>query len=143
MSFQEVYKVSKLILLRKQRSEFLFKKNYLLWKGSKNSILISSIESELLNLEKEIKQIEKIYGQIKLVFPDDKKIKELDDKLSTFKESDIFLAMEEKKGEIYELLMQKSGIMKKIYENLNDVVRINLEIIKLNENDKKNVCELL
>ncbi|MFA5049949.1 MAG: hypothetical protein WC501_02990 [Candidatus Micrarchaeia archaeon] len=143
MLSDEVFKLSKLILLRKQRSEFLFKKNYLLWKGSTNNILISSIESEILQIEKEIGQLEKRFNGMEIIFPDDRKIKELDLRLKNMSDEDIFSAMQTKDGEAYEIIKEKSELMKNTYKNSADVAQINLIIGNLKENERKIVISLL
>lgn len=117
--------ILELIICRKKRAELVFRKGYLLWKGSPNERIMMEIDTELNSTEEKLKELEKKLCAFTLVLPDQNKLDELNKKLSSFDKEKLYEAMRDKEGEVFELIKERGELLKEIYLRKEEIAKLN------------------
>lgn len=135
--------ISTIIECRKKRAELVFKKGYLNWKKSSNDFLIKHIDLDLIEIENQLKELEKKLGKYSIVFPDQDKLDELNEKVSSLDPEELYETMESKEGDVFELLKERGELLRYLYEKREEISKFNVLLQKLKEKDRDSITALL
>lgn len=87
------------------------------------------------SLNKLEEKFEPIINEI--VLPNEAKVCALEESIKEIKKEEIFSAMKEKNGKLYETLKERGAIIKEIYEKRSEIAKINIILLGLDKEKKK------
>ncbi len=115
--------IGALIEVRKKVAELAYKKGRLQRSGAGERDL-EEAEDELGRLGERKAALEKKIDGIEIFMPFQKRLEELQAKISTHDDDDVAAAMRAKDGELYQMLKEKGAILKKNMEARNEIGKI-------------------
>ncbi|MEW5995978.1 MAG: hypothetical protein AB1657_00070 [Candidatus Micrarchaeota archaeon] len=114
--------IGALIEVRKRIAELNYKKGRLT--GSGNPRELKEVEDELGRLGERKAALEKKAEGIEIFIPSQKRLDELQAKISGHDEEDVAAAMRAKEGELYGMLREKGAILKRNMEARNEIGKL-------------------
>ncbi len=130
------YDIAKLIELNKEKSEFQFKLTY----ATANTTTIS--KEAITELESSLAKVSSSHSAllaklqsagVAIAFPNEDVINELSVKITAFGPTDIISAVKTKTGPAYELMGKRSVLVKKNYENRENIGKLLILVAKISK----------
>ena len=137
--------IANFLSYKKVEAELKFKKDYLKWKGSTNSALMNSLETELVLVQEELSEIKRKLDSHadEIVYPHMDRLEELNSQINSFSKAEIFEAMKVKDGPLFELLKERGALLKMVIDRREDISRINIFLMSLPKKDKQNLSKAI
>lgn len=114
--------IGALIEVRKKVAELEYRKTRLLRSGDPREL--KEVEDELGRLGERKAALEKKVEGIEIFMPFQKRLEELQAKISSYDEEDVAAAMRAKEGELYLMLKEKGAILKRNIEARNEIGKL-------------------
>lgn len=114
--------IGALIEVRKKIAELAYRKGRLLQSGDGKQL--KEVEEELARLGERRAALEKKAEGIEIFMPFQKRLEELQGKISAYDDEDVAAAMRAKEGELYQMLKEKGAILKRNMEARNEIGKL-------------------
>jgi len=114
--------IGALIEVRKKVAELAYKKGRILRSGDVKEL--KEVEDELARLGERKAALEKRVDGIEIFVPFQKRLEELQVKISKHDDEDVAAAMRAKDGELYKMLKEKGALLKRNMETRNEIGKL-------------------